>query len=91
VRVLGDEVAELVPHRVVRLATLRNKVGIVDKLGQQDGGLVQAVNGGEVLDVVLGVVREQLEVAPEDANGRLLDALVAMEGCRHRFTTKLDK
>jgi hypothetical protein len=30
VRVLGDELAQLVPHCVVRLAALRHEVGVVD-------------------------------------------------------------
>ena len=78
-RVLGDELAKLVPHRVVRLAALRNEVRVVDQLGQQDGGLVQAADGDEVLDVLLGVVGEELEVAAKNAYRRFLDALVALK------------
>ena len=79
VRVLGDELAKLVPHRVVRLAALRNEVRVVDQLGQQDRSLVQSADGDKVLDVLLGVVGEELEVAAKNAYRRFLDALVALK------------
>ncbi len=64
---------------MVGLSPLGGKVLVVDDLSEQNGCLVQPVDGDEILHVPLGVLRTQLEVPPVHPDGRLLDARVGLD------------